>query len=71
LSLINLSLYQVGVITPVKLDEMQVNSQDEIAVANIVKNCGLKEPCKEDEFAVHVYSGKDDKDEPQICVDGR
>jgi hypothetical protein len=50
---------------------MHVNSQEQIAVANVVKNCGLREDCKPNEFAVHVYSGKDDKDEPKICVDGR
>lgn len=61
----------MGVITPVKLVEMHVNSQEQIAVANVVKNCGLREECKANEFAVHVYTGKDDKDEPKICVDGR
>ena len=61
----------MGVITPVKLVEMHVNSQEQIAVANVVKTCGLREECKANEFAVHVYTGKDDKDEPKICVDGR
>lgn len=54
-----------------KIVEPHVNSQEQIAVSNMVKNCGLRESCKLDEFPVHVYTGKNDKDEPKICVDGR
>ena len=61
----------MGVLTPVKVNEMHVNSQDQIVVGSVVKNCGLREECKPDEFAVHVYTGKNDQDEPKICVDGR
>lgn len=64
-------LLPVGIITPVKTGDMHVNSQDQIVVGSILKNCGLREECKSDEFAVHVYTGKNDQDEPKICVDGR
>jgi hypothetical protein len=53
------------------LTEIQVNSKDQIAVGGILKNCGLREECKSDEFPVHIYTGKNDQDEPKICVDGR
>ena len=62
---------KVGPINPVKIVEPHVNSQEQIVVSNLVKNCGLRESCKLDEFPVHVYTGKNDKDEPKICVDGR
>ena len=50
---------------------MHVNTKDQIGVWGFVKNCGMREECKPDEFAVHVYTGKNDKDEPKICVDGK
>lgn len=61
----------MGIIHPVKLVEMQVNSIDRIVVKSVVKNCGLREECKADEFPIHVYSGVNSDDEPKICVDGR
>lgn len=42
-----------------------------IKVGDVVLNCGLVEPCKQGEFAVHIYTGKDHKDEPRLCVDGK
>ncbi len=50
---------------------MNVISQNKLAIGNQLKNCGMKEPCKANEFSLHVYNGKDDKDEPKICVDGK
>jgi hypothetical protein len=61
----------VGQIKPIKSAEMHVNSQDRIVVASIVENCGMREKCQPDEFAVHVYTGKNEQDEPKICVDGQ
>ncbi|CAF0720231.1 unnamed protein product [Brachionus calyciflorus] len=63
--------FPLGTLVPVKFGEKHVLSNDQIIVGSFVKNCGLREECKPDEFAVHVYTGKDDKDEPKICVDGR
>ena len=61
----------MGKITKVNVAEMHVNSEDRIVVGSMLKNCGLREECKPDEFAVHVYTGKNDQDEPKICIDGR
>jgi len=63
--------FPLGIIHPVKLVEMQVNGIDKISVKEVVENCGLRDPCKQDEFAVHIYSGLNIDDEPKICVDGR
>lgn len=63
--------FPLGIINPIKIAEVQVNSKDQIAVGGILKNCGLREECKSDEFPVHIYTGKNDQDEPKICVDGR
>ena len=61
----------MGVITPLSISTPEVNKEGKIAVGTSVRNCGLPEPCAENEFAVHVYTGKDNNDEPKICVDGR
>jgi hypothetical protein len=61
----------VGQITPLLFPSSDINKGEKIAVGNSIKNCGLPEMCKENEFAVHVYSGKDNNDEPKICVDGK
>jgi hypothetical protein len=61
----------VGPITPVKIKDANVISHEQIQTKFYDKNCGLKEACKSNEFAVHVYTGKDKNDEPKICVDGR
>ncbi len=61
----------MGVLSSIKFAEVNVISQNKMAIGNQLKNCGMKEPCKTNEFAVHVYNGKDDKDEPKICVDGK
>lgn len=63
--------FPMGIIHPVKLIEMQVNSIDNIVIKDVVTNCGMREECKSDEFPVHVYTGVDANDEPKICVDGR
>lgn len=62
----------MGALTPVKFPEMSANvKSDKIGKGDYVANCGMKDPCKSNEFAVHLYNGKDDKDEPKICVDGK
>ena len=63
--------FPLGIVHPIKTLEMQVNSADKIEVKEVSQDCGLRSPCKEDEFAVHVYSGVNSNDEPKICVDGR
>jgi hypothetical protein len=61
----------VGQITPLSFPTSDINTGEKIALGNSIKNCGLPEMCKENEFAVHVYTGKDNNDEPKICVDGK
>ncbi|CAF3511522.1 unnamed protein product [Rotaria socialis] len=63
--------FPLGQITPLSFPIMEVNKEGKIAVGATIKNCGLTATCKENEFAVHVYTGKDNKDEPKICVDGK
>lgn len=61
----------MGKISQLSFPTMEVNKKGKIAVGTIVQNCGLSDTCKEDEFSVHVYTGKDNNDEPKICVDGK
>jgi hypothetical protein len=61
----------VGQITPLSFPSSEVNKEGKIAVGPSIKNCGLADMCKDNEFAVHVYTGKDKDDEPKICVDGK
>ena len=61
----------VGSITPLSFPNSDINKGDKIAVGNSIKNCGLPDKCKDDEFPVHIYTGKDNNDEPKICVDGK
>ncbi|CAF0770892.1 unnamed protein product [Rotaria sordida] len=63
--------FPLGSITPLLFPSPEVNKEGKIAVGTSMKNCGLLEACKENEFAVHVYTGKDKNDEPKICVDGK
>ncbi|CAF3535907.1 unnamed protein product [Rotaria sordida] len=63
--------FPLGSITPLLFPSAEVNKEGKIAVGTSMKNCGLLEACKENEFAVHVYTGKDKNDEPKICVDGK
>ncbi len=61
----------MGQITPLSFPSSEVNKEGKIAVGPSIKNCGLADMCKDNEFAVHVYTGKDKDDEPKICVDGK
>ena len=61
----------VGQITSLTFPTMEVNKAEKIAIGSSVRNCGLENMCQENEFAVHVYTGKDNNDEPKICVDGK
>lgn len=65
------SIDLVGQITPLSFPNSDINKGDKIAVGTSIKNCGLPDMCKDNEFAVHVYTGKDNNDEPKICVDGK
>ncbi|CAF0885021.1 unnamed protein product, partial [Didymodactylos carnosus] len=59
-----------GPLTPLPFQPTDVK-QDSIATGSSLRNCGLAEKCKDNEFAVHVYTGKDNNDEPKICIDGK
>ena len=61
----------VGQITPFSTVAPDVRQEGKLSVGSVIKNCGLPEKCKDNEFAVHVYTGKDNNDEPKICVDGK
>ena len=61
----------MGQIVALSSPATHVNTEGQIAVGPTMKHCGLIEACKQDEFAVHVYTGKDSDDEPKICVDGK
>ena len=61
----------MGPITPIPVFEPQINNQSQIVIGQIVPNCGLPEPCPLNEFAVHIFTGLNDKDEPKICVDNK
>jgi len=63
--------FPLGTITPFPSPTAEVNQEGKIAVGTMVRNCGLPHSCKTNEFAVHVYTGKDNNDEPKICVDGK
>ena len=58
-------------ITPLVLPNVEIHRQGNITIGTSIENCGLAEVCKSDEFAVHVYTGKDNNDEPKICVNGQ
>ncbi|CAF2720777.1 unnamed protein product [Rotaria sp. Silwood2] len=63
--------FPLGRITPLLFPTMEVNREGKIAIGKTVNNCGLIDTCTENEFPVHVYTGKDNNDEPKICVDGK
>lgn len=63
--------FKVGPVAKVVINSPSELSPDRIVTSKYVKDCGLREACKANEFAVHVYTGKDRTDEPKICVDGR
>jgi hypothetical protein len=61
----------VGQITPFSMVPPDVRQEGKLVIGSVIKNCGLPARCQENEFAVHVYTGKDVNDEPKICVDGK
>ncbi|CAF1025896.1 unnamed protein product [Adineta ricciae] len=62
--------FPLGQITPLVLPNVEIYRQGNITIGTSIENCGLAEVCKSDEFAVHLYTGKDNNDEPKICVNG-
>lgn len=36
-----------------------------------VLNCGLPVSCETNQFAVHLFSGKDNQIYPRLCIDGK
>ncbi|CAF0787597.1 unnamed protein product [Adineta ricciae] len=63
--------FPLGQLTPLSFPTADVKKEGNIVTGTPIKNCGLPEMCKENEFPVHVYTGKDKDDEPKICVDGK
>lgn len=63
--------FAVGVLTQISFPAPEINKDDKIAVAASINNCGLTEKCSDNQFPVHVYTGRDNNDEPKICVDGK
>lgn len=63
--------FLVGTLKPVPVVASEVHDKTAINVSGLVPHCGLPEPCAKDEFAVHIYTGKDTKMHPKICVDGK
>lgn len=61
----------MGQLSPILYPNGEISKDGKLSVGTSIKNCGLIEPCKDDEFAVHLYTGKDKNDEPKICVDGK
>lgn len=60
------------------LNGLKVDTESEIIhvvpavlIGERVPNCGLPEPCANDSFAVHIFTGKDHHDQPRLCVDGK
>ncbi|CAF1025761.1 unnamed protein product [Adineta steineri] len=63
--------FPLGQITPFTLPPVEIYKEGKISIGSSIENCGLPHTCKENEFPVHVYTGKDNNDEPKICVDGK
>ncbi|XP_077486887.1 protein O-linked-mannose beta-1,2-N-acetylglucosaminyltransferase 1-like isoform X2 [Amblyomma americanum] len=42
-----------------------------VLVGERIPNCGLPQPCANESFAVHIFTGKDHHDQPRLCVDGK
>lgn len=61
----------MGQITPLSNAPPDVRQEGKLVVGSVINNCGLPTRCQGNEFAVHVYTGKDATDEPKICVDGK
>ncbi|CAF1137046.1 unnamed protein product [Didymodactylos carnosus] len=63
--------FPLGVLSPLLFQPTDVKREGAIAIGSTLTNCGLPEQCKDNEFSVHVYTGKDNNDEPKICIDGK
>ena len=49
-----------------------VNTNYETLQKNLTENCELNEVlCRDDEFPVHVFTGRIDSVAPRVCVSGR
>lgn len=44
---------------------------DGIKSGDVVPNCGLPVACSADQFAVHLFTGKDNTIYPKLCIDGK
>jgi hypothetical protein len=36
-----------------------------------LENCGVATKCSPDEIAMQLYTGRENKDPPKICIDGK
>jgi hypothetical protein len=61
----------VGQITPLVLPAEHINQEGQLTIGAMLNNCGVVDKCNDNEFPVHLYTGKDSDDEPTICVDGK
>ena len=57
----------MGNLTKVNIPKPQISTAAKMEWGAHFKNCGLPGACPKDEFSLHVYTGKDMKDEPKIC----
>ena len=59
----------MGPLAPVQMMITEILVGNKIKYGERVELCGMKSPCTNDTFPVHVYTGKDNIEYPQICVD--
>ena len=57
-----------GPIHKVSKEVTSIIEGNKIRTGRVVRNCGIRSECGNDEFPIHVYSGNDGVD---ICVDGK
>ncbi|XP_022236738.1 protein FAM3C-like [Limulus polyphemus] len=42
-----------------------------VSVVGFVPNCGFSKPCPDGEFSVHLSTGREDREKPSLCIDGK
>jgi hypothetical protein len=51
--------------------DLSFSISDGIKSGDKVPNCGLSHGCRSNEFAVHLFTGKDNQLYPKLCIDGK
>ena len=60
----------MGKLTPVEVkEEQKANKDDKVGIE--LPNCGIKDGCGLNSFPVHLYTGRENKDGPKICIGGK